>query len=112
MLLGPAQRLARRGGPALRLLEAFGVTVERALEISERDHEAGPAVAIAALEDVMLDEGPHPMPKGACHGDAPVRQLGGSERGIAVHLADHLVEVSERKLPDRCAQLARRPRGQ
>src|SRR5436190_6156411 len=112
MSLGSAQRLARGWGPALRLLVAFGVAVERAFEVSERDHETGPAVAIAALEDVMLDERPGAVRKGACHGDVPVRQLGRSERGVAVHLADQLVEVSERKLPDRRAQLAWRPRGQ
>src|SRR6516164_4287609 len=51
----PPQRLARRHGPVLRLLVSLGVAVEGALEISQRDDEAGPAVATALLEEVMLD---------------------------------------------------------
>ena len=50
------QRLALWQGPILRLLVSFGVAIERALEISQCDHKAGPAVAIATLEHIMFDE--------------------------------------------------------
>ena len=49
-------RMARRRLPALRLFVAFGVAIECAFEISERDDEAGPAVDESELEDIVLEE--------------------------------------------------------
>ena len=61
------ERLALRRLPILRRFVAFGVAVEGALEISQGDDEAGPAVDEAALEDVMLDERPQAVAERACH---------------------------------------------
>src|SRR5262249_11497796 len=110
--LRASYRLARRRLPGLQLLVALGVAVERAFEIAERDDEAGPAVAIAALEHVVLDEGPRPVPERRPHGDALARELGHAERGVAVHLADDLLEVAERQLPDLVRQAAERGGGE
>src|SRR6516162_417324 len=105
----PQQRLARRRGPALALLVGFGVAIKRAFEIAQRDDEAGPAVAIAALEQEMLDECPAPVGERAGHGGLSARKLVGSERGIPVHLADDLLQIAERKLPDFGIQLPHPP---
>src|SRR5665213_4463361 len=56
-------RLARRRLPALRLLIALGVAVERALEISQRDDEARPAVDKTQFENIMFEKRPQPVAK-------------------------------------------------
>ena len=104
--------LIRRGGraapgsgsPALILLVALRVAVEGLLEVRERDHEAGPAVEQAALEDQVLDEGPGRARQRARHRGATRRDLRGAERRIAVQLRDDLAEVAERELPDRMGE--------
>src|SRR5262249_58699848 len=67
----PPQRRAGRWRPILILrlhvLVPLGVAVERAFEISERDDEAGPAVAIAVLQEIVLDERPDTVAERARH---------------------------------------------
>src|SRR6266849_4912140 len=53
---GPLQLLARRRSPGMGLLVALGVAIEGALEIAERDHEPGPAVLEAALDEIVLQK--------------------------------------------------------
>src|SRR5262245_9444258 len=64
-----ALRVCRRRRPGLHLLVALGIAVEGAFEIAQSDDESRPAVAIAVLEQVMLDEGPDAMPERAAHRD-------------------------------------------
>ena len=47
---------ACRRFPVLHLFVTFGVPIERAFEISERDGKPGPAVNEAKFEDVVFDE--------------------------------------------------------
>src|SRR5262245_23386824 len=105
----PPQRRARRRRPRLHLLVALGVAVERAFEISQRDHEPRPAVAVAVLEQVVLEERPDSVPQRPRHGHALASKLAHAERGVAVHLADDLLEAAKRKLPDGALQLPQRP---
>src|SRR5262245_10955696 len=102
---GPACRRL----PALHLLVAFGVAVERAFEIAQRDDETRPAVDEPELEYVVLQERPDTMPEGASHRPTFVRELGHTECRVAVHLADDFLEIAERELPDRIFQSADRP---
>ncbi len=60
----------------------------------------------------MLDERPDAVPERASHRHPFGCELARAERGVAVHLADDLLEVAERELPDRAAQLPERPLGQ
>src|ERR1044071_632071 len=110
--LRPCQLLARRRLPVLGFLIALGVAIERALEIAEGDDEARPAVPESAFEDVVLDERPQPMAEGARHRDALAGELVRAKRRVAVHLADHLLHVAERKLVDRILQVSERLRAQ
>ena len=60
----PSAATARSTAPTTpSSLVALGVAVERAFEISQRDHEPRPAVAVAVLEQVVLDECPDPVPQ-------------------------------------------------
>src|SRR5262249_53064552 len=95
-----SQRLAARRGPLLHFLVAFGIAIESAFEVSQRDHKTGPAVPITMLEHVMLDERPDAVPECAPHRYPPAGKLAYAERGIAVHLVNYLFQVAKRKLPD------------
>src|SRR6516165_135038 len=105
MLIRSPQGLGCRQGPALVLLVALGVAVECALEIAERDDEAGPPIQVAALEEEMLDECPSAMRERTSHADLPGGKFAGAEGGIPVHLADDLLQIAERELPDRGLKL-------
>src|SRR3981081_2161383 len=65
----PPQRGARRRRPCFHVLVAFGVAVKCAFEISQRDDETRPAVAIAVLEQVVLEKCPYSVPDRAPHRD-------------------------------------------
>ena len=56
----------------------------------------------------MLDERPQAVAEGARHRHLLVRDLGHAERGVAVHLVDDLLDIAERKLPDRVGEHADR----
>src|SRR5580692_4661033 len=87
------ERFACGRCPVLLLFIALGVTIERALEVSECDDEAGPAIDETALENVVLEERPHSMSKSARHRNPLVGELGDAKRRVAVSLPDHLGEV-------------------
>src|SRR5689334_21798573 len=58
-LAGLAAQYLRFGrAPVLRLFVAFGVAVEGALEIAERDDETRPTVDEAAFENIMFEKRP------------------------------------------------------
>ena len=57
------QRLAARRQPALHLFVTLRIAVKGALEISQGNDETGPAVPVAVLEQVMLDERPQSVPE-------------------------------------------------
>ena len=69
-------RLAFRRLPTLRLLVALRVTVKSALEISQGDDKAGPAVDETELEHIVLQERPDAVTEGASHRNPLVRELG------------------------------------
>src|SRR5690348_9138501 len=98
--------------PSLQFFITLRIAVERALEITEGDHEAGPPVEKSALEDVVLYERPQAVSERARHRHALVGELGRSKRGVAVHLLDQFFEIAEGKLPYRVLQDADRPAGQ
>src|SRR6185503_11698891 len=93
--------VALRRLPALHLLVALRVAVKSALEISQGDDKAGPAVDESELEYIVLQERPDAVPKRAAHRHPFMRELGHAERRVAVHLVDDFLEVAERELPDR-----------
>src|SRR6476619_1862972 len=105
----PAQRGARRRRPCLHGLVVFGVAVKCAFEVSHRDDETRPPVAIAVLEHVVLDECPDAVPDRARHRYALAGEFSCPERGIAVHLADDFLEVAKWDLPDGALQSSERP---
>src|SRR4029077_13286403 len=86
----------------------LSVAIERALEISKRNDEAGPAVDESALENIMLEKRPEAMSERGSHRHALAGELGYAERGIAVHLLDDLFQIAEGELPDRVLQCAER----
>ena len=57
----------------------------------------------------MLHECPNCVGKRAGHRNLLVRKLRCSKRRIAVHLADHFLQIAKRKLPDRGVQLSEAP---
>src|SRR6185437_4999845 len=106
--IGAPQRFDLEPRPRLYFLIAFGVAVERAFEIAEGDHETGPAVDEATLENIMFQESPEGVAECPRHRYALMRELGHAQRGIAVHLLDDFFEIAERELPDRVCQRADR----
>src|SRR4051812_18891318 len=85
--------------PALRFLVTLCVAVERALEVGERDDEAGPAVDEAALENVEPDECPQAMSERTPHGGALARLRLRAEGGVEIGLVENLLQRPERKMP-------------
>src|SRR5262245_20764990 len=98
--------LPDRRPPRLRLLEALGVAIERAFEISQPDDEAGLAIAKADLEDIVLDEGPDRVAERGPQRHPLAGEHARADGGVAVGLVQDLLEIAERILPDRVLERA------
>src|SRR5262245_21324714 len=99
----------RRCAPPLRLLVALGVAVERALEVRQRNDEAGPAVDEAALEDVEPDERPQAVSQCAPHRGALARLRLRAERRVEIGLVENFLQRAEREMPQHVERPAGRP---